>query len=152
MATGATLLEVQKAAVMEGTGSLGEPWAPSAELLRPALAERHRLERVAAEVDAIRKGWSQLPLGASPPPDEEQLAIALSAEAEGIESVHWEGYCAGFRAEMQVSYREKALAWGWLLTLPRVALACLCERPDRCHRSLVAAYFGKVGATVRGEL
>ena len=144
---GLSLLEVQKLAAKDGVPSLGEPWAPSAELLWPALEERqHDLaKRRAHEVSAAH-------LDREPTLEEDQRRLAAEAEIEGIELDHWARYTVGYRAEMVQSYRARALSWGWLLTLPRVVLACPCPVPERCHRSLAAAMLGKCGATLGGEI
>lgn len=152
LTAGASLLQVQYAANKAGVGSLGEPWAPSLDLLGPALGKRQRLEEILATTTALRDRWKNLPPGEEPPPTEEERLIALAAEAEQIEATLWTGYTAGFQEEMRWSYRAKALAWGWALTLPRVVFACACEREDRCHRSLAAGFMGKLGANLGGEI
>lgn len=145
---GLSLLEVQKLGAREGVPSLGEPWAPSEKLLRPALEERHRIEAMEEQAYALTPAR----LGRDPTAEETERRLALFAEAEHLEQDHWTRYTEGFHAEMVQSYREKAVAWGWILTLPRVVLACACTRPDRCHRGLVSTYLGKLGATVGGEI
>ncbi len=152
LTAGASLLQVQYLANKAGVGALGEPWAPSLDLLGPALGQRQRLEEILTITKALREQWKNLPIGDEPPPEEEERLIALAAEAEQIEAVHWARYTAGFHDEMRWSYRAKALAWGWALTLPRVVFACACAREDRCHRTLAAGFMGKLGATFGGEI
>lgn len=63
----------------------------------------------------------------------------------------WEEYAAKYRAEMRASYRNLRGAWEGILARPSCTLLCFCTCPERCHRSLLATFFGKLGATVRGE-
>ncbi len=63
----------------------------------------------------------------------------------------WEEYVDRYTAEMRVSYREHRAAWDALLARDVVTLVCYCVDPLRCHRTVLAAILGKIGADARGE-
>jgi hypothetical protein len=145
---GLSLLAMQMAASRCGVPSLGEPFAPSSSLLRPALEARRQLEAKEAEAYALTPAR----LGREPTPEEEERFLAVVSETERRDIDDWTRYTEGFKAEMRRSYRVNAIGWGWLLTLPRIVLSCQCARADRCHRSILAEALGKLGATVGGEI
>ncbi len=149
---GATLLEIQKAAREEGVGSLGEPWAPSSGLLGFGLAGRRRMAAIDERLTEIHCIQARRETYEDPPEAEVQEKVALRAEAESLHAEHWDSYAAIFRKEMLASYRVCAVAWGWLLAQPKVVLACLCDEPAGCHRSLVAGMLVKLGAKFGGEI
>lgn len=103
-------------------GPVGEVFAPSWGLLRPALAAFRAIEARAA-------------------PDQAERAAAA-----------WNAYATTYTAEMRSSYRANRPAWEALVARPRVVLVCYCVDPARCHRGLLAGILGKLGADVRGEL
>lgn len=113
-------------------GPLGTPFAPSWEILTPALAAMKRADRIA-------RGGYEGP-----------------KQAEQIRATAWTRYAVEYRREMLRSHCEHAPAWRDLLARERVVLCCYCVEqpliPLRCHRTLLAGYLGKMGAEVRGEL
>lgn len=143
---GRSLLEIQRAKVLPTPLTLGEPWAPSNAILRPAL-------EALASAQRIRD-------------------LGRPREADEAADRAWERYLHGdratgtdgFLAEMKRSQRDKALAWGWAMARPlrgtpeaplpsRLAIACFCGGdPAFCHRSVVAGMFGAMGAALRGEI
>lgn len=145
---GRSLLEIQRKTVLPSPISLGAPWTPSWEILKPALkaledAKRMRdvTGREKEANEAADRAWERYLRG--PKGDERE----------------------GLLAELRASQRDKAIAWGWLLARrpanplrnpppapSRVVLACHCANPARCHRTVVARMLGDMGATVRGEL
>jgi hypothetical protein len=143
---GAMPREIATQAAERSLPSIGEPWAPSWGLLKPALARLDEAERMRGAASAVRPVLSEEP----------EQHLAERARAEGIEDDAWTTYAAGFRAEMLTSWRCRRRAWMWALGLPELHLACTCstERAlrGRCHRVLVAGMLGSLGAVVRGEL
>jgi hypothetical protein len=110
---------------------LGKVFAPSWEILRPALDLRAQIK--AAAIRGLEM-------------------IELETEYRRA----WERYIAAYTEEMRQSYRRNRRAWEGLLTLPEQTLACYCS-PDadgqlRCHRVLLAWMLVKLGATYAGEL
>lgn len=70
-----------------------------------------------------------------------------------LTDAEWTAYAAGYRAEMQASYRARRRAWDTLLAWPRVVVLCFCSGdPARCHRTLLAGFLEKLGATNHGEI
>jgi hypothetical protein len=150
-----TLVQTQRHALDNGLPSLGAAWAPSWDLLRPAL-EGLKL--------AAYHGNKALTL----PADERAAAIT---EALRLEDLAWDQYITGwtrdgvvvpgFVEQMKASWYAHKAAWRWLLGREKVALGCLCSRPkwwplDRpwahCHRFEVARLLAKCDATYMGEL
>lgn len=41
--------------------------------------------------------------------------------------------------------------WSDLLSRESVTLLCFCVNPQRCHRTVLAAMLGELGASVMGE-
>jgi uncharacterized protein YeaO (DUF488 family) len=64
----------------------------------------------------------------------------------------WRDYAQAYLREMTSSYRENRVRWEAVLARPRVVLTCYCTDPNRCHRTLLAKVFEKLGAIYRGEL
>ena len=145
---GLSLLEAQNLAVKMGVPSLGEPWAPSSGLLSSGLKERDRIKGLTDDAYALTASR----LGREPTTEEDEKRLAMFAEAEGLTERHWARYSEAFRLEMRESFKYAAIAWGWLLTLPRVVLACQCRDHQRCHRSLCASFLVKLGAIEGGEI
>lgn len=108
----------------------GAPWAPSREILAPALQAREvaTKARLAGRVE----------------------------EAELVEASAWEVYVPAYEAEMRQSYRIHRGAWDRLLARERVVGVCFCAEKGygtlRCHRRLLAAILAKCGAEDMGEL
>ncbi len=105
-------------------------FAPSWNILRPALASRRESESL--------------------------LRICTSAtdrEAYQIESDAWERYVPAFMAEMRTSYRNRRADWDRLLSMQEATLCCYCNRvaDEHCHRFLLAKILESLGATYAGE-
>ena len=150
-----TVVDAQRVALTNGYPSLGAPWAPSWDLLIPALAMLDL---------ADHHGKKSLTLSG----DER---AATQAEALRLQDLAWASYVdgwtrdgvtvPGFVEQMQGSWKTHRAAWRWMLGLEKVALACLCRKPrwwpaDRpwthCHRFAVADLLVKCGAASGGEL
>lgn len=63
----------------------------------------------------------------------------------------WPQYVEDYRREMRAGYRLCPDDWNALLARDEVTLVCYCSDPTHCHRTLLAGFLGKLGATVRGE-
>jgi hypothetical protein len=108
-------------------GREGHPFAPSWDILNPALEARSAAE-------AART------LG--------KITAAIRIETDA-----WERYVPAFFDEMRTSYRANADAWARLLARDRVVLCCYCADADRCHRRLLAGMIlPKLGAVDCGEI
>lgn len=110
---------------------LGLVFAPSWDILRPALDHRRALEKLDAA--ALTTG---------------QNAYIRDRVAEPM----WRLYAAAFACEMRHSYRRHRRAWDELLGRERVVLLCYCRERARCHRGLVAEMLTKLGAVDEGEV
>lgn len=109
-------------------GPDGIHFAPSWDILGPALAAMKRAARVArGGGDGVR-------------------------QAEQIRASTWTRYAVDYRREMLESHREHFGAWRDLLARERVTLVCYCVDASRCHRTLLAGYLGRMGADVRGDV
>jgi len=130
----------------------GEPFAPSWEILKPALDARTLAKIARSE--------------------------GRAEDAALLEAAAWERYVPAFEAEMRVSYgvppdrmgqlereastrpkspvRPDRRAWLALLARERVVLTCFCVaeegEPLRCHRRLLAGILVKCGAVDEGEV
>lgn len=87
-------------------------------------------------------------------------AASLAFEPQGsdgakfaaiVQRSAWALYSEAYRGEMRESYRAKRPAWEALLALPEVTLCCYCVDPTRCHRTLLASFLAKLGASSHGE-
>lgn len=104
----------------------GLAFAPSWEILGPALADRRHAERLRRKGD--------------------------HAGAGRVEFAAWEEYVPAFIAEMRASYRTRRDAWEWLLSQPEVTLCCYCTDHMRCHRTILARkLLPTLGALYEGE-
>lgn len=66
--------------------------------------------------------------------------------------ISWEKYVSEYKKEMEQSRTNVwPNAWVELLKRDEVTLCCYCVDPQRCHRTLLAAMLGELGAEVRGE-
>jgi hypothetical protein len=77
--------------------------------------------------------------------------LKLRRAGQTFGSDFWDGYCSAYRDEMRASYRSHRGAWDALLARDEVTLCCYCTDPERCHRTLLAGYLSRLGATVVGE-
>ena len=73
------------------------------------------------------------------------------AAAEALERAAWETYRPAFLEEMRRSYRAKRYAWDRILSRESVTLVCYCTDAARCHRTLFADIFVRLGAEYLGE-
>ena len=80
------------------------------------------------------------------------LKPALVARRDGRLDEAWPGYVADYTTEMRRSFREQRAAWDALLARESVTLTCYCAQADRCHRTLLAGFLAKLGATYTGEV
>ncbi len=144
-------------------GPEGRPFAPSMGIFVPARRAIERAKELRLEAEAVSERLS--------------TATRLRTEADQIEASMWVMYRRGFLAEMLVSSgRDVPADWksdvqaarargavshveAWQAELQRERRVYLCfcagkedERPERCHRTLVAAILVKMGATDMGEL
>lgn len=122
----------------------GIAFAPSWAILRPALdmMALARTMRAAAE----HAGEAR--------PDDAVLAescVEMTRAAEHIVHATWALYVEAYTAEMRESYRTQRPAWTALLARESVTLVCYCTDPARCHRTLLAGIFAKLGAVNEGE-
>ncbi len=138
---GSGIKRTQDELLQAGCASLGSPWAPSWELLGPALGARKRIE------DKYEAGGS--------------AAICQEMENRLWQAYRGGGAGDGFLGHLRRSFRRLPAAWGWLLAERRVVLGCFCKTPpwwptgrgfDHCHRFLVAEALTAFGATYRGEI
>lgn len=84
------------------------------------------------------------------------VGLAFAPSRELLESgragrVSSSRYAELYTAEMRASYREHRSAWDTVLSWERVVLLCFCTDAARCHRSVLAGIFGRLGAVVEGE-
>ena len=107
-------------------GPEGLPFAPSWDILRPALDARRQAEQ-------LRAGGHL-------------------AGADAVEAAAWATYEPLYREEMRASYRKVRPAWDALLARRRAVLCCYCVDPAHCHRRLLAAILVTLGAEDRGEV
>lgn len=116
---------------------LGKAFAPSWKILRPALSEL-----TAAKLLANR---------------------GLTLEAQQKSDRAWETYTHEYTHEMRESYRMGRICvpgkklppvgpWKEVLSMRSVVLLCYCTNPTRCHRTILASIFVKLGATYLGEV
>lgn len=108
----------------------GEPFAPSRAILNPAL---DLMKNAAASLSFEPHGS-----------DGAKFAVIVQRSA-------WALYAEAYRGEMRESYRAKRPAWEALLARPEVTLCCYCVDPTRCHRTLLAIFLAKLGASPHGE-
>ncbi|MFA5053196.1 MAG: DUF488 family protein [Parcubacteria group bacterium] len=64
----------------------------------------------------------------------------------------WDGYVKAYLQHMRLSYKSNRPIWDLVLASPRVVLCCYCADPLRCHRSILAGIFVKLGARSCGEI
>jgi len=122
----------------------GIAFAPSWAILRPALdmMALARTMRAAAE----HAGEAR--------PNDAVLAescVEMTRAAARIVRATWALYVEAYTAEMRESYRTQRPAWTALLARESVTLVCYCTDPARCHRTLLAGIFAKLGAINEGE-
>lgn len=132
----------------KGNDALGVAFAPTWEILKPALTARNAV-------------YSAL------------IKPADKPEAERLAEEAWSTYVTAYTAEMRVSagmtaahprfgaaeraaigrgVRTRPEAWREVESRARVVLVCFCTDPMRCHRRLLAGFFAARGAVDGGEL
>lgn len=142
IAAGSTLSQADKDLRLSGAPSLGAVFAPTYNLLRPALEAREKANTLAAN--------------------------RRIAEAIATDNSAWKTYVNGsngkngFLTQMDASRRRYGAIWGLIAAQPSVVFACFCSRPSwwpsgeewphHCHRFLVAKEFEKMGGVGRGEV
>lgn len=84
-------------------------------------------------------------------PSERILRHALDERHAGRMEEHWPIYSELYREEMRASYRRHRNIWDEVLAREVVTLACFCEDPLRCHRSLLASFLERLGGQLLGE-
>lgn len=107
-------------------GAAGRVFAPSWDLLRPALDARKLASRL--------------------------RELGKDAEAELAEKRAWATYVPGFLREMAESRALYQRAWMELLERERVVLVCYCAPRELCHRGLLVPMLVELGAIDGGEL
>lgn len=82
------------------------------------------------------------------------LRPVLEARKENrpLTDLEWQEYARKYLAEMTRSYRVNKAIWEGLLTQERVVFVCYCTDPRRCHRTILAKIFARLGAEDCGEL
>ena len=76
----------------------------------------------------------------------------LNARQSGLETLAlWRKYEDAYRAEMERTRKVYPSRWSDLLSRESVTLLCFCVNPQRCHRTVLAAMLGELGASVMGE-
>lgn len=80
-----------------------------------------------------------------------QREVGRIDRADRILQESWITYARVYTVEMRLSYKQHRGAWDALLARDMVTLTCFCVDASRCHRSLLAGMFGKLGAIVMGE-
>jgi len=68
------------------------------------------------------------------------------------EGLDWKGYVEAYTQHMRLSYKSNRSIWDLVLASPRVVLCCYCPDPNRCHRTLLAKIFVRLGAKSHGEI
>lgn len=109
----------------QGNDPTGKVFAPSWEILRPALDERKRAQEAAKAGDA--------------------------AEARRIEDAMWSAYVPAYVKEMRASYKRHFGTWERVLSAQEVTLCCMCVSSWHCHRFVLSGLLGRLGARVLGE-
>lgn len=131
------------------SGTLKRPTAPKREPLEVWTA---RVTYAGADrLDITRRSCA--PIGVAFAPSWEILRPVLAARTTSSEAkaLVWELYARAYRLEMRRSYVERRDDWKAVLDRSSVTFVCFCGQSARCHRSLLASYFGRLGANVRGE-
>ena len=85
-------------------------------------------------------------------PSKTLLDSALKLRKAGLETDEsWAKYEQAYTQEMRASWANHREAWEELLARPEATLMCFCQKPDRCHRTVLARLLVKLGATYHGE-
>lgn len=128
-------------------GAAGAPFAPSWEILKPALDARHttvamREAAAGGRAKGIALGDAMLV----------QSADAMVHAADILDRACWVLYAGAFLGEMRESYRRQRGAWKALLAREVVTLSCYCTDPEACHRTLLGReILPRLGAVYEGE-
>lgn len=125
-----TRLTAEKHRHSTGEMHPGEPFAPSRAILNPALDLMNNAAALA----------TYEPRGS----DAAKAAAIFRRSA-------WALYAEAYRGEMRESYRANRSAWDALLARESATLVCYCVDPGQCHRTLLANFLAKLGATPHGE-
>jgi len=76
--------------------------------------------------------------------------LALRRDSH-VSKADWRAYVDAYTQEMRDSFRGQRARWDAVLSRDEVTLVCYCKDPARCHRTVLAKLFGKLGAIVGGE-
>ena len=68
-----------------------------------------------------------------------------------LTAADWTRYREAYENEMRAIYRRSRAPFDAVLAMGEVTLLCYCTDPTRCHRTVLAEVFAKLGADVRGE-
>lgn len=80
------------------------------------------------------------------------LAPALRLRrSERLLEADWQRYVEAYTQEMRDSYRSQRTWWDAALAREEITLVCYCTDPARCHRTVLASLFARLGATIGGE-
>ena len=139
---GADRLDVTR----KSAGPDGIAFAPSWAILRPALD----LMQTARSSHSAARHITQATHGNLSAESASSLGV-LRVAPSVIADAAWALYSAAYAAEMRESYRTQRAAWRALLARESVTLVCYCTDPARCHRTLLAGIFAKLGAINEGE-
>lgn len=121
----------------KSAGPDGIAFAPSWAILRPAL-ESLTFAALLRRASTIQ-------------PRPEADSVYYAKVADEIVRTTWALYSEAYTLEMRESYRTQRTSWDALLAREVVTLCCYCVNPVRCHRTLLAGMFEKLGATIGGE-
>lgn len=101
-------------------------------------------------LDITRK--SADPVGVVFAPSWAILGPALELRKRGVKTEEsWADYVELYTAEMRRSYVTHRSTWNAVLARESVTLVCFCTDANQCHRTVLAGFFGKLGARVCGE-
>lgn len=151
-----------------GGPDLGKVFAPSNEILGPAIKTRQRADKMRREIGERWQTDNTI---------DAEIGRAMRREADRIERAAWAAYVPLYVEEMRASYRANRDAWERLLSFSDVALGCYCadhwialrdgeEAPvvvlggeriaidvGHCHRRVLAAVIlPRLGAVDGGEI
>lgn len=80
-----------------------------------------------------------------------ERAYGRAQRADHIVQASWIAYARKYTVEMRLSYKQHRTGWDALLKRETVTLCCFCVEQAYCHRTLLAAILGKLGAQIMGE-
>lgn len=138
----------------QGIDAPGAIWAPSAELVYPAV-ERMKACRALMKAGTTMGVQSYvLAMAAHVPPVGElsrhrqvphevhrdsQREAAYDKMAVAMEQIitNWSAYVDAFMIEMRHSWKVNRAQWNAFLTMDQVTLLCRCEDAAHCHRRIL---------------